>query len=354
MIPALLRLFRQLIYSLFVIFFIFIRVSVTNEKPTVNFTISVDWEGATLTNPDLEAMRRFRNKNPDIPLVHFLNAAYFTQDGARADEIKKQIQSVLRPGDELGLHLHGWQKLFTQAGVKFKSSPNFLKNKTYSFSSIIGEEGHDVAISAYKTDELRKVIRYSINQLEANGFTGIRSFRAGGWLASPNVLEALAREGILIDSSALPVSLVEQSLSDHPLHAMLSKIWPDTTSTSQPYLIQTKGGKIQEYPNNAGMADYVNSAQFMKVLQDNLTLARQNPSQPVYVHYGFHEESAALHLPTVSQTIQDLKKSAKHGEFLLRPITLIDSSINAPLKDLRSESLSENLLDRCVRLFSGK
>lgn len=349
MIHAFQTLLKQFFFSIYVIASILVSPSSADQKPTVNFTISVDWEGAILNKKDLDAMQHFRNRNPDIPLVHFLNAAYFTQDGARSEEIKKKIQSVLRPGDELGLHLHGWERLFTQAGVTFRSTPNFLKNRTYSFSSIIGEEGHDVAISAYTVDELRKVIRYSIDQLEANGFRGIRSFRAGGWLASPNVLEALAKEGILIDSSALPVSLVEQSLYDHPLHSMLSKIWPDTTSTSQPYSIPTRGGKIQEYPNNAGMADYVNSTQFMKVLEDNLNLARHNPSQPVFVHYGFHEESAALHLSAVNYAVQELKKLARRGEFHLNAITLTNSTITESFKNLEPEGF----MSKCIRLFSG-
>lgn len=319
-----------------------------NSKPQVNFTVSVDWEGALLEKNNLNAMRRFRDKFPEIPLVHFLNAAYFTQEGAKATEIHNKILSVLRPGDELGLHLHGWEKLFTQAGVQFRSSPSFLKNPSHSLSSITGEPGHDISIEAYSVEELRKVIRFSLDRLAEHGFTGIESFRAGGWLAGPHVLEALAREGFKIDSSALPPSLIADTMSDHPLFPMLSRLWPSTTSTSQPYTIKTSGGPIQEYPNNAGMSDYVNPRQFEKVLQDNLDAVRNQENPSIFVHYGFHEESAELNLPKVEQVVRELKKSATQGQFQLYPVILSDH------RNLSIETLSRGWFDQCVRLFTGK
>lgn len=326
---------------------VFSHFSWAAPKPQIHFTLSVDWEGAFLGKKDLQAFRRFRDQHPDIPLVHFLNAAYFTQAGANAEETKNKIRSVLRPGDELGLHLHGWERLFSQAGVKFRSEPSFLKNASHSLSTVIGENGHDVAISAYTVDELRKVIRYSLDQLAAQGFSGIRSFRAGGWLAGPSVLEALAREGIQIDSSALPVSLVESTMKDHPIYEMLGRLWPQATTTSQPYKIRTAGGTLQEFPNNAGMVDYVNTAQFLKVLNENLALARKNPDQPVHLHYGFHEETANFHLPTVTQAIRQLKQAATAGEFELKPITL---SQQEDLEPIAAQQQS-GWIQKCIELF---
>lgn len=320
----------------------------TDSKPKVKFTISVDWEGALLEKNNLNAMLKFRERFPEIPLVHFLNAAYFTQEGAKAEEVRKKILSVLRPNDELGLHLHGWEKLFTQAGVRFRSSPSFLKNPAHSLSSLTGEPGHDVSIEAYSVDELRKVIRFSLDQLAEHGFTGIESFRAGGWLAGPHVLEALAREGFKMDSSALPPSLVSDTMSDHPLYPMLSRLWPKTNTTSQPYTIKTPGGTLLEYPNNAGMSDYVNPRQFANILQENLALARTQEDPSIFLHYGFHEETAELYLPQVEQVARELKKSAAQGEFELHPIVLSEnrnSSIDLP---------SRSWFDQCVRLFTGK
>src|SRR5262249_43072176 len=39
--------------------------------------VSVDWEGRILTEKNLVAMIEFRRTFPTLPLLHFLNAAYF-------------------------------------------------------------------------------------------------------------------------------------------------------------------------------------------------------------------------------------------------------------------------------------
>jgi hypothetical protein len=109
--------------------------------------VTVDWEGLNLSDDNLAAMRALRERFPEIPLVQFLNAAYFTKPDADADAVQARIASVLRDGDELGLHIHGWKRLFEAAGVSYRPSPTF-RGPDESGPACDYDCGHAVPISA--------------------------------------------------------------------------------------------------------------------------------------------------------------------------------------------------------------
>jgi hypothetical protein len=282
----------------------------TSGRGQIQLVISVDWEGAHLESDNLEAMREFRRQFPQVPLLQFLNAAYFTKPGANAAGIRSAIQSVLLSTDELGLHIHGWNSLFTEAGVKYRSTPRFWGTP----GECEYDCGHEVAISAYTTDELRRVIRYSVNTLEQNGLGHARSFRAGGWVANGSVLEALAAEGFRLDSSAVPAPLLYGQLKGTPLYDFILQLWSQVTSTTQPWTIRTAQGSLLELPDSGGLADYV-TAEKMKELFDGAvqSLAR-NPDQDVYLQFGFHEETAERYLTQLKMGLRAiLAKASANG-----------------------------------------
>ncbi len=264
------------------------------EKP-IQIVISVDWEGDFLDPANLRAIQKFRADYPWIKIVHFLNAAYFTKANANAQDIQRQIRSVLRQGDEIGLHIHGQRSLITAAGVTFRAEPSYLPPSTEKVLSS-WDLGHDVALTAYTTEELRKIIRTSLDILKLNGFGGISIFRAGGWLAGPNVLEALAREGLRQDSSAVPLELMQMSIDGFP---MLKDLWGQVTPITPAYDISTPAGTITEQPNTAGMADHVSGFQAFRILRRQVAAAEAGRLSEVRLHYGFHQETAAVYLARV-------------------------------------------------------
>ena len=83
--------------------------------------VSVDWEGSGFDEEDLAAFRQFRDEFPEVPLTHYLNAAYFTRltptDVIGAVSTSDKIRAVLRDGDEIGLHVHADGHLLHAAGV---------------------------------------------------------------------------------------------------------------------------------------------------------------------------------------------------------------------------------------------
>jgi hypothetical protein len=266
----------------------------------IELIMSVDWEGFSLEPHNLKAFRDFRNDFPQIKMVHFLNAAYFIGDNVNRAKVKKEIKSVLRPGDELGLHVHALEPLLKAAAVPFRDQETFWG---YEHSQPVnGIRGHDVPLTLFSLDEIRKIVRTSLSILSDNGFNGIQSFRAGGWSANQIVLEALVLEGIFVDSSAVSPEIVKYGIGENmPLFKnIVSKLWPGVNiHTNKPFVINTPSGSITEIPNNIGLADYIDGNTTFSIFKNFMTaIDLDNGEKPLF-HFGFHQETAAAFLPEV-------------------------------------------------------
>ena len=109
--------------------------------------VSVDWEGQGFTSENLDAFRRFRDDFPNVPITHFLNAAYFTSlepgDVSGAASVSDKIRSVLCDGDEIGLHVHADEHLLRAAGVTPKTSRSWMPY------NLPDPTGHSVPLSGF-------------------------------------------------------------------------------------------------------------------------------------------------------------------------------------------------------------
>ncbi len=275
----------------------------------VQIVVSVDWEGRELAATNLDAMKAFRSANPTVPLVQFLNAAYYFKPGADAAATSVKIASVLKPSDELGLHIHGWKRLFEASGVAFRTTPTFWGTPVLEDSCSF-DCGHEVPISAYNTGELQSVIRTSNATLRANGFAIGKSFRAGGWMATTSVREALTAEGFTVDSSAANVALLSDELVGLPVLGWLKNLWGSVQSTSQPYAIATRSGSLKEIPDNGALADYATSAEMVTVFQAHKARLKLSPTKNTVMSIGFHQETAKTYLPRVTSAILRIKQIA--------------------------------------------
>jgi hypothetical protein len=279
--------------------------------------VTVDWEGDDLADDNLDAMAAMRDRFELVPLVHFLNAAYFTKPGANAEDVQRRTARVLRDHDELGLHIHGWKSLFEASGVEFRNSPTFWGGTVPSYRCSY-DCGHDVPISEYAVDELRSVIQLSIDELGAAGFGRAMSFRAGGWMAAPNVREALAAEGLRVDSSAVAAYFLEDEIGDTDLYRWVDALWGGTDSTSQPYPLDG----LTEVPDNGALADYVTADEMYSVYLDAKELLAAEPTEDVVVNIGFHQETAARYLHRVEAALALMFEDAEANDVPLRPTTM--------------------------------
>lgn len=284
-----------------------------SAKGKIQLLVTVDWEGRDLLETNLQAMRHLHARFPGVKVVHFLNAAYFTKDDAHPKEDSAKIASAIAPIDETGLHIHGWRRLFEASGVDFKSGPTFWGTQLRP-NDCIYDCGHEVPISLYSADELRKVVRFSLDTLEAQGFGRAKSFRTGGWMAKDTVREAVAAEGLVYEESAVPTAFLAPQLKGRPIFDWLTDLWKGTTELSQPYALPTPAGTLVEVPDNGALADYVSADQMVGTFQANKAAFLRDRSKNVVVSIGFHHETAAKYVPqleTALARIQDIVKQEK-------------------------------------------
>ncbi len=286
----------------------------------VQIVVSVDWEGRDLDAANLRAMSEFRAAMPGVRIVQFLNAAYFTKPQANSAAVTTQIRSTLLPGDELGLHIHGWKRLFEASGVKFRTTPNFWGTNELA-NDCAFDCGHEVPISAYDEAELEKVIRFSVTTLEGNGLGHARSFRAGGWMAKDHVRQALVANGIVWDSSAVPQPFLAGELRGLPVLDWLGELWRDTTPASQPYKISTPAGTLNEVPDNGALADYVTAEEMVDVFQQAKARYLKNKTQPQVVSLGFHQETATRYLPRLRDALVRIDAIARAEKIPVTSVT---------------------------------
>jgi hypothetical protein len=279
--------------------------------------VTVDWEGDDLADDNLAAMNELRERFPQVPLVQFLNAAYFTKPDVDTEDVRARIASVLREHDELGLHIHGWKRLFEAAGVTFRDSPTFWGGSVPSYSCSY-DCGHEVPISEYDRVELEQVIQHSLDTLDAAGFGRAVSFRAGGWMATPNVREALVAQGLSTDSSAVPAVFLADELSGLPLLHWVEVLWEGTDAASQPYELDG----LTEVPDNGALADYVTADEMFQVYADAKDRWLEQPDQTIVVNIGFHEETADKYLPRVEEALERMLTDAADSGVPLRPTVM--------------------------------
>ncbi len=75
----------------------------TRNTGRLQLLVTVDWEGRDLRDENLAAMQDLHVKFPQVKVINFLNAAYYTKSGAQKDDVTQRIQRGLGASDEKGL-----------------------------------------------------------------------------------------------------------------------------------------------------------------------------------------------------------------------------------------------------------
>jgi len=293
---------------------------------TIKVIVSVDWEGRDLYSKNLRAMEQFREEFPEVPLLHFMNPAYFTKKKADAEAVKRKIAPVFRDSDEFGLHLHCWRSLVVAAGLKFRRAPRTAHlSNTGDTDKLTGDDGYQVPLTAYRMGEVRALLRYSRHKMAELGYGKPVAFRAGFWCASNVTLEALALEGFTSDCSELPPEYLRRSPRSY-FKDLLSEVLEDlrggTTPTSQPRLLEFGERRLLEVPNNGALADYVSGSDMLDIFEENVRLwQEENASRDVVVSIGFHQESATLFIDRVAKGIRLIQQASRDRGLPLEFVT---------------------------------
>jgi hypothetical protein len=272
--------------------------------------ITIDWEGAYLSPDGLDALDDVRRSLGSAPMTHFVSAAYFTKDPPLPKAAATIIQEV-RKGDELAVHLHAWRSLARASGIEPRLSPSFLTGTDKLLEFEDGDLGFDTDLDAYSVTDLRVLVRTSRRLLEETHLPVSRTFRAGGYLGTPKVLQAIQAEGFAVDCSATDHRQFDER-KDGVLPGRLQAIWPGVEPTSQPWWIERSemegggsaggaggkaphgidaGGPLLEMPI-AALADYATPAKIVAVFEAAHARLHADPRRDVFVVVGFHQETA--------------------------------------------------------------
>jgi hypothetical protein len=222
--------------------------------PNLYVTMTVDWEGQTLEQGNLDAMRQFRQKFPDIPITHFICPAYFTRVSTlqAVEALAAEINSVINEKiDEVALHIHCWYSLMDAAINQHIITPTWNPGNDpgegvpYDPPGNDEDYGHDVPFGCYTPAEIASALATGIQLLRKSiKRTGtIESFRCGGWLAGDKVLRVLQQAGLKYEASATPGEffreVIVKAAPADPIYGWVADMWSTKVVTAPDYLVNT-------------------------------------------------------------------------------------------------------------------
>jgi hypothetical protein len=270
----------------------------------VTVFVTVDWEGISLEQENIETMQAFRKKFPHIPMLQLLNPAYFLRGHPNNLVLSNIIKSTFLPTDTQGLHLHAWKSLVTYCGIPYQNSYSFADTNE---SCNIADCGYTVSLEyAYSVKDLTKLITCSSDVLVENGFEKPKHFRAGGWQLGPKLMAALQGNGFIWDSSVTDANLLTTRWHDASgMVKMLRQLHPNSKPLDQPYALSSI---MMEYPNNASLADYTSTKQIVSMFKE-LLVTKKN-----VMVLGFHQETATDYLNRLELAIPKMEALAKEND----------------------------------------
>ena len=264
----------------------------TPPSGRLRVTVSVDWEGAFLSDDGLAALGSLTKSHASVPITHWICPAYFTKHVVD-ENVATRIRAAIRPIDEVAIHIHGWHSLVQAAGVEPKFGPSFLYEGDEILEFEDGDMGFEVDLSAYSEAEFRAVVRSAFDELKSAGFEVVRMFRGGAGILEPHNLDALVAEGFRVDSSAIPTQFwrAEHSVPEK-MRRRIHDVWGDLDDFAEPRWLDTKHGNLLEIPAPPGFADYSSTAQLTAYVDAAAERLARSPSNDVYIHLAFHQETA--------------------------------------------------------------
>lgn len=286
----------------------------------INVYVTVDWEGFSLEQDNLDAVMAFRKRYPQIPLWHFMNPVYWVRAGADVKAISARINPVLQPQDVIGLHLHGWKKMFDYCHIPYQAEPEFGGRDEHCTS---GDCGYAVSLElAYDQTALARLFTCSAYALEHLGYGRVNSYRAGGWQLGPKSIAALHASDFVVDSSRTDAHWVEQEWKGKTrLVEFIQQLHPNASVLDQPYALTDK---LKEYPDNASLADYTREDDLVQAFE---TVLQHHGDAFVT---GFHQETAFEFLHRLEDAIPRMEAAAKAAGVTIQWRTPIELQVYCP------------------------
>ncbi len=255
--------------------------------------VSTDWDDPDNTDAQLDRQQKLHDEHPELELTHFVGPYVFTApevtDARRAELAQWVIDMRDNYGDEIGLHIHPYCNFVDTTSVACRTTP--------SFRYLDGDEtGYSVHCDAYTREEFVVLLERADELFMANGLGKPTSFRAGGWTAGLETLQALADTGYIVDTSANNWARLEEwdGTAGATLYDWNRTHWASIDDTSQPYypsasdILATDAPivSVLEVPDNGILVDYVEGPEMVEIFDKNYPGGALD--QPTVYQIGFH------------------------------------------------------------------
>lgn len=224
---------------------------------------TMDWEGGDTINEELDNIVKFTQKHYDLPITHFFNPRIYIANSISQDRVDYLTNWILNRkynGDEIGLHLHMHYEIVKTANVEVRTEPQWTDYL---------DTGHDVPFSEYTYDESVKILNWAKNEFRDKGLGTPKSFRAGGWFADLDTLQALEDTGFLIDSSGRDYYIWGNNhIKGYWNLKPTVQPYPPSKSNQNsptPYPVFS----LWEFPNNGADSWFYKSSDLIKRFKDN-------------------------------------------------------------------------------------
>jgi uncharacterized membrane protein len=249
-------------------------------------TWTIDWEGWDVAYYDLAAMASITSEFK-IPMTHFFNPRIYTEKQDFYATISKERAEYLTAwmkdrywnyGEEVGMHLHMFPDMLKELEITPKGQ------------AVSGAMYGDTLVLSYTADELEKILTWGKEKFEENGLPEPISFRAGGWMASLNSMEALERTGFLIDSSGRTAGAI------NPLYPNGIQVPWNLKETTTPYRISRNDMNrwdgslfdLWEFPNNGADSYWFSASDMKNRLDANFSTKEKVMTKPQVVTFLSH------------------------------------------------------------------
>ncbi len=225
--------------------------------------VTTDWDFPDPGQVVMGYQKQMHLEHPELRMTHFVGPYTFTDPMVTADRQAALVTWLLEMRDnytdEIGLHIHPYCSFVVDAGLTCITDQSTVYAQDTS--------GYTIKLSAYTREQMGQLLDHANALFEAHGLNHTKTFRAGGWTASLDTLQALADKGYTADTSALNWARIEEwkDQQSGELYRWNMAHWAPIDDTSQPYWpnqgdvlsSQSPSLSLLEVPDNGVMIDYV-------------------------------------------------------------------------------------------------
>lgn len=251
--------------------------------------VTTDWDYADPGDLVLDYQVRIHAEHPDMRITHFIGPYTFTDPNITAERQQQLVSWLVtqrdEQRDEIGLHIHPYCHFVESAGLTCVTDE--------STTMPLDPSGYTIKVAAYDRQEFGTLLDHASSLFEQHGLNRPKTFRAGGWTANVDTLNALADKGFTADTSALNWARIEE-WNGKELYRWNMENWGPIGDTSQPYFpsqtdVLTSDAptmSLLEVPDNGVMIDYVTLPEMTGLFDANWN--GEPLSAPSMLMMGFH------------------------------------------------------------------